>query len=258
MLTVGIHEDVILKNVEITEKEGKISVDFSLISANADEGSDDPLAEKYDENGMLITGTGGTTTIKVWPVNVPDTEDAKGVTKTTQVRIQEALNGTAELQNLFTSFAQCYLKKTDIKFERFRGLQLTKDNLQNLLQEEVLIAVTRNLATQFIEMCAPHFGVNDEHHRLRVLLRRQSKAKHFPTFRDKLLQAFPTVELMSVPKEASRLAFTRYEIQKGLNSGTPAVEVDETAEEAAAPLDTAAMFGASAPDLSADASLNQQ
>ena len=254
MIQVGINEDVVLKNVELTEKDGKWAVNFALSQGGQEEASDgDPLDEVYDENGMLVTGSGGGMNIKVWPINVPKDTTFDGAPKTIKDRIDEANDASKEMQNLFTSFARCYLTADKIKFERFRGIPITKDSMQLLLNEDTLLLITKNLATQFIEMCQPFFNTDVK---LRLLLRRQSTTKHYPAFRDRLLQAFPFVELMAVPKEASKIAFTRYEISKGLNSGTPSVATDAPVEDAA-PVDSASLFGsAGTVDLASTPELN--
>ena len=247
MITIGINENVILKNCEITTGDGgKISVDFNLSDTDvAEEVTDDFAEDKYDENGMIITGSGGRSIIKVWPLSVPDEKDASGAVKTTAVRIAEALDATKDLQNLFMSFVKFYKPIAEIKFDRFAGLNITAQTTANLLNEEVLVAVTRNLANQFIEMMRPHF--NDAGIRLRVLLVRQSAAKAFPTFRKRFLSSNPIVESMAVPKEASKLAFTTYEVTKGLNSNAPSATAVDPSKEPEAPKDAASLFGNSTP-----------
>lgn len=261
MIGIGINENVILKKVEIVDKDGKMSVDFSLTTAGAAAADDtDPFGEAVDENGMLVTGNGNGLTVKVWPINVPDETDKNGATKSIATRIEEANNATKEMQNMFTLFARCYLTSDKIKFERFRGIPITKDTTAMLLDESVLVAVTRNLASQFIEMCSQFFG--DETQKIRILLRRQSAKKHYPAFRDKLLQAFPFVESMAVPKEASKIAFTKFEIEKKFNSAHVLTETDDIPDAApTAPADPSSLFGGGIPgtptaDLSSAPELN--
>ena len=123
MITIGINENVILKNCEITTGDGgKISVDFNLSDTDvAEEVTDDFAEDKYDENGMIITGSGSRSIIKVWPLSVPDEKDVSGAVKTTAVRIAEALDATKDLQNLFMSFVKFYKPIAEIKFDRFAG-----------------------------------------------------------------------------------------------------------------------------------------
>ena len=235
---IGINEDVILSKVEIVDKEGKVSIDFTF---GAEAATDlDPLNEKYDENGMLITSD-GSRTVKLWPINVPKEVDGAGVTKTIAQRIDEAYKSTQEYQNLFTQFARCFVTGDKIKFERFRGIEgFGKETMSMLLDEKVLLTVTTNLAQQFVVICGEYFG-NPEF-ALRILFKRQSATKAFPAFRDKFLQQNTFVEQASIPKTASAIKFLDYEIRNNLNSDKPA---EGTTDPIAAPppQDEASLFG---------------
>jgi len=106
-------------------------------------------------------------------------------------------------------------------------------------------------------MCQPYFG--NEDYKLRILLRRSNSKNHYPKFRDKLLQAFPFVELAIIPKESSKIAFTKYEITNKLNDGTPVTDTDDFPDSTPAPASTPILFsngGAEATDLSSLPELN--
>ena len=257
MIKIGINEGVILRKTEIVEKEGKYTVDFTL-AEGVSEGSNDELSfldEKCDANGMIITSSGSARTIKVWPLKVPDEKGANGVAKTLSQRVEESFKATQEMQNMFAMWAKMYLTVGEIKFERFKGMPpLDRNNMTCLLDEKVLVNITLNLANQFITMASPFF--NKAEFPLRVLLKRQSKAKAFPAFRDKFINEYPFVEMMVVPKAASKLMFTKYEITNGLDSDAEVGTTDSTSQ--AAP-EIASLFGDSnAPqvDLSAALALN--
>jgi len=255
MITIGINEGVILRKVEIVEKEQKYTVDFTLAEGVSESGDDELsfLDEKYDDSGMLITSSGNGRTIKVWPLKVPDDKGQNGAIKTMQQRIEESFKATQEMQNMFAMWAKMYLPASEVKFERFRGMPpLDRNNMSCLLDEKVLVNITLNLANQFIAMTSPFF--NKAEHAVRVLLKRQSKAKAFPAFRDKFINEFPFVELMAVPKASSKLAFTKYEITNGFDSATEVGTTDATPQ--AAP-EIASLFGdASAPTVDLSAALN--
>lgn len=241
MIGIGINEGVTLDKVEILDKDGKVSIDFTFSDGVK---SDDMFDEQYDENGMLITG-GGPRTIKLWPLTAPKEADAAGTAKTVAQRIDESFKATQEYQNLFTQFARCYVTSDKIKFERFRGLPVNKDNKTSLLDDNILLGVTTNLANQFIAMCGEFFGKSG--HELRILFRRQSAAKAFPTFRDKFLQDQTFVEMMSVPKKDSKIAWMKYELTKGLDSAAPAQSTTDAVTDEA-PVDVANLFaGAAVP-----------
>lgn len=241
-MKIGINENQVLKNCEIvTGESGKISIDFTFATAGQEEESADSFAEDvYDENGMLVTGGAKGGTIKVWPLTAPDEKDASGAVKTTAVRVSEAIESTKELQNLFMSFAKFYKPINEIKFDRFAGLNITPQTTANLLNDEVMLAVTKNLANQFIDIVKPF----DPSIKLRVLCVRQSATKAFPSFRRKFLGTYPITESMVIPLESSKLAFTKYEISKGLDSSAPSSTETDSTQEPEAPKDAASLFGA--------------
>lgn len=234
---IGINEDVILSKVEIVDKEGKVSIDFTFSGESAE--TFDPLNEKYDDNGMLITGDGNKT-VKLWPIKVPKEVDTNNNPKTVAARIDEAYKMTQEYQNLFTQFARCFVTSDLIKFERFRGIPgFGKDTMVMLLEESTLVAVTTNLANQFIAMCGEFFGKPE--FALRIILRRQSATKAYPSFRDKFLQKNTFVERASTPKAASAIAFLDYEIRNGMDSDKPAEGSTDAAVEPV-PQDASTLF----------------
>lgn len=248
MIGIGINENVVLEKVELNEKEGKLSIDFAFRSVGAGptpaENPLDFLDEEYDENGMLVTAKGKSNVIiKLWPLTPPKDKDMQGNPKTISARIQESNDAGKEMQNLFTSLARVLVTSDQIRFERFQGVPITNDSLQLLLDENVLLQITRNLATQFIAMCGSAF--NRDEMAMRILFRRQSPAKPYPAFRDRMLQMFPFVESMAIPKESSKLAFTKYEISKGLHLSTPVPGTDAPPTEQA-PTEPNTLFG-SAP-----------
>jgi len=255
MIKIGINEGVILRKTEIVEKDGKYTIDFTL-AEGVSEGGDDELAfldEKCDANGMIITSSSSGRTIKVWPLRVPDEKGANGTPKTISQRVEESFKATQEMQNMFAMWAKMYLTVGEVKFDRFKGMPpLDRNNMTCLLDEQVLVNITLNLGRQFIEMVTPFF--NKAEFPLRVLLKRQSKAKAFPAFRDKFINEYPFVEMMVVPKAASKLAFTKYEITNGLDSDA---EVGGTDSISQTTPEIASLFGDSnAPQVDLSAALN--
>lgn len=243
MIKVGFNENVILKNVELSEKEGKYAVDFVFRAADS---ASESLEDEYDENGMIVTGGKFDSTIKVWPLTLQD--DPPGKVRSVKERIEATKKASQEMQNLFMAFANC-LSPTVVKFNRYEGIPLTLDTMSNILNNEVLLQITKNLANQFIAACSPYFDSDD--HKLRLLCVRQSKKNHYPGFRKAFLSAFPFVEPAIIPKEHSKLMFTDYEVKNGFNSGTP-VATDEVKEET---VDLSSLLTPSA-DITSDTNLN--
>ena len=240
-MKIGINENVFLKNCEITTGEsGKIAIDFTFGSGTEETPNEDSFGDdEYDENGMLITGGSKSRTIKVWPLSPPDEKDASGAIKSVAVRVAEAIEATKDLQNLYMSFAKFYKPISEIKFDRFAGLNITPANASNLLNEETLLAVTKNLTNQFIDIVKPF----SSDIKLRVLCVRQSPTKAFPAFRRKFLSAYPITESMAIAAEHTKLGFTKYELSKGLDSSAPPATETDSNVEPEAPANAAALFG---------------
>lgn len=243
MIGIGINENVILAAVTITDKDGKISTDFKLSEDVVDSSSDSTeldLEDKYDSQGNLITAGNKGTTVKVWPVSIPK-EESNGKTYTIQERVSTVLEALKEQQNFFTAWARCYVTTDKLLgvFQRFQNINITKDNISSVLDEKVTAAVLKNLTTQFVQLVGN--SLNNPKFKVRLLLKRQSEAKAFPSFRDKFITAFPFVEPMAgIPKEASKIAFTKYELEKNLHTSAPAAT--SAASEPAADVPAESLF----------------
>jgi len=251
MIGIGINENVILAGVTITEKDGKISTDFKLSSdvVDSSEGVEYDLEDKYDEQGNVITSGGKGTVVKVWPVSIPK-EESNGKSYSIAERVNTVLEALKEQQNFFTAWARCYVTTDKLVgvFQRFQGLTLTKDNISSVLDEQVTAAVLRNLTNQFVALVGPH--LNKSEFKVRLLLKRQSEAKAFPSFRDKFITSFPFVEPMSgIPKEASKIAFTKYELDKKLDSSAPAATTSSSEPTADVPAESLFKIPEQAVDL---------
>jgi hypothetical protein len=228
MINVGINEDVVLQKVELTEKEGKYSLDFSFGEGDVTI-SDNPFEQELDDNGYVKTSAGNST-LKVFTPFAPKDTDFSNNPVSAKDKYASALKTVGELRNLLTQFALCYTTSDKFKFDPYLGSGLTQDNVQVMLPtQEVIDRIFVNISKQFIEVMTPL--LTEEPVKLRLLLCRQSADKHFPTFRRNFIREQPVVELMAVPKESSKLKFSAYEIGKGLNDGTPKAqsEADSTA-----------------------------
>jgi hypothetical protein len=252
MISVGINEGVILQKVELTEKEGKYSLDFSFGDGNDATVSDNPFDEELDENGMVVVNS-STNSIKLWPVMAPKDEDTKGNLLSPQQKYDIVFKEINEQKNLLIQCASCYVtsdklvkevegKKVSI-IDLYRGIAMTRENMHSMLpNNEILQRVFKNMAEDFVSFMSPILAT--EQTPLRVLLVRQSAAKHYASFRRRFIREQPVFELAAIPKEASKLKFSDYEIQKGLNDGTPIQQA--AADPAAAPaanLNEANVFG---------------
>jgi hypothetical protein len=97
----------------------------------------------------------------------------------------------------------------------------------------------KNMVTQFIEMMRPFIG--DKNKRFRMLFIRQSAQKHFPALRKRYLNEQPFMEPMSVPKEQSKLKYSKWEIANNYNSPERVAEADAPSSDEVN--STASLFG---------------
>lgn len=88
-----------------------------------------------------------------------------------------------------------------------------------ILDQDVISRIYDNLTNRFITLITPFTGKPEDAVRLKLV--RQSKDKHYATLPSRYIEDNPFIELMSVPKEQSRVKFTKYELDNKLNDGTP-------------------------------------
>jgi uncharacterized protein YktA (UPF0223 family) len=125
---------------------------------------------------------------------------------------------TAKLAHLISN------QVADPKFNAFvdTGITTSADINENILKEDVIAKMSMNVYTQFVEMVKN----SDTSKKSRVRFVRQSAAKHYATLpeilnfkKDGGEWSTPFVESMEIPKAQSKLAYSKKEIEKGLNSG---------------------------------------
>lgn len=215
MLTVGIHEDIVVKDAKINDKGSVILT----------------LAQQAEEVGELdfLEGTGdseaGENKADFYFYGLSNT-DFQGNPMTAD----DIKKSIKELRFQFFHILKPFYTEADITFNSVQGTGITAENAdQKILDQSVLDTIFKNLADRFIELLTPHFNSEET---LRALFIRRSQAKHFPALRRRFLDSQPFLESMKIPKEQSKLKFSKYEIEKGLDSGTPIEE--EPDEEAMA------------------------
>ena len=244
-LRVGINENVVLKSVELVEKEGKYTLDFSFTDGSISEDAtltDSPFQEVLDEDGYVITSGSGVSKIRVWQLGAPNPVNFDGTQKTPTQILDEAKREIGEFQNLLRQFCLCYMTSDKIKFDPYKNTGLTVENMRVLLPtNEKMGLMFRNLSQEFINLITPE--ITNDVTKLRLLLVRQSVTKHFASFRKKFIREQPIVEPMIIEREASKLKFSDYEISKGLNDGTPIKAEANPEDSNEPPLDETAVFG---------------
>lgn len=224
-LPVGINNDIVVNKVSKNDKN-------TLIINFAQQGEIDPLA--------ALAASGQTNfdvpeqDIMIFPPNVNDFNgEVKDTTK--------LLASIAELVDPLKHIAETFLVQEKSKFDPFKGIEITKENMDTkLAQQPILDKVYENVVNQFITMMTPVVGPNST--KVRLLFVRSSVAKHFPKLRTKYLSSYPFIERMDIPSSASKVKFTKYEVEKGLDKGDKVngAQIPPAADVAAA----ASLFGA--------------
>jgi hypothetical protein len=229
MLKVGINDNLTLSKVEIVEKEGKASIDFSF-GDSASVGPDElnPFSVNVDANGMTPTGS-SFNTIKWWAPSPADAKKTDGSLRTQVEIAQDTMKTVLELKNLLQQFALCFTTSDKINLNDYiRGTACTKENWLSVFPtEQVLLQVTRNLIKDFNAAVGEYLGKKDPQYQLRVICVRQSTAKHYASFRKNFIADNPVVENAIVPITATKLKFTAYELKNGLDKDTPVQAVPD-------------------------------
>lgn len=158
----------------------------------------------------------------------PKVEDYK--TKAPRTSIEVARDLRAEYKKLYVIF-NLYFTKAELqdKFPPsviYENTGINKDNESTLMiQESIVSKMFVNLANASIKFIKEEAMWDKEEFRIKML--RQSKDKAFPRMTYKP-EYDNWIELMSVPKEATKVKFTSYEISKGYDNAIP-VPTDKVA-----------------------------
>jgi hypothetical protein len=242
---VGINEDVVLSKAEVLVDNDKISLGLSFREKGQVKQEADAFAQLAGD-GAVDTGNGLGTVIRVWPPLSPLPTTTKNVAKTVAEMSKESQDNLGEVKNILIQILSCFTTTDKIKFSMFQGMEgITRENIDvKIVDKEVIKAAFTNLANQFVAQVTPFLDKDDC--AVRLLLVRQSKEKHYAAFRNRFIIQNPIIELMAIPKDASKLKFTPYEIEKGLDKAG-AVAKPEGVVSDAAPSSVANMFAEPAP-----------
>lgn len=245
MIKVGINENVFLANSQIDEK-GNLELQFKE-KADADKPKIDNYFDVLAADATVIEGS-DSMSIRIFPP-LPPREDSD---RTKEKKVELLVSDINKTKGILLHILKGYYTQEELKgkINPFRGLDHIKANFEDEIQKkEILEQIHRNLATDFIAAIKPH--LNKEEELFRLLLVRQSKEKHFATFRNRYIEDNPFWESMAIPKEQSKVKFTPYELREGLNDGTPLPKSAADSKDApaggstasSAPLTAANVFG---------------
>lgn len=155
----------------------------------------------------------------------PNMEDYK--TKEPRKAIEIMKDIKTDYKRLYTIF-NLYITKDELK-KLFpigvitEGIGLTEENQLSLLTQETTVnKMFTNLAEAAIKVINEQELFEKEEFRIKVL--RQSPKKAFPRLTYKP-DFSDWIELMTIPKEQSKVAFTKFELSKGYDDATVAADV---------------------------------
>lgn len=201
-INVGINENVVITKA-IKNDKGTLVIGFKQTGeVNVLEAIANSTSLENKEREILVYG--------------PKVDAYGGGTKTPQ----QVLESITELKDPLHLILMQYMTTDKIAFDPFKGTGITTGNIfEKIVDQSVIDKIYDNVATQFCAMIQPFTG--EEGKKMRVLFVRSSKAKHYPKIRTRYVMSNPFIEPMTVPVEASKVKFTKYEIDQKLNSGEP-------------------------------------
>lgn len=227
---VDIHENIVVAGAGFNEK-GFFNVDLASRAEVVD------LFAAMDEGISTETDSGS---IGIFKVTTTGYNDKVLTAAEIGTELTELKNKFVDI--LKTQMPEAQAKKSMSAAVMFQGLGIVPGDqtlAAKLLNQDFLDQVFSNIVNGFVAAMTPFFGKNP----FRVKLSRQSVKKHYPTFPKRGKGFTPWIESMQIPKEQSKIEWSKYELEKGLNSGAKQ-EADQADPAAAAAVTS--MFGAPA------------
>lgn len=242
-LGVGIHENVFLQEAKMDDSKATIILVFEECS-KANAGPKKSYFEMAASSEVEEVEKG--TQVMLFPPTPPK-EDSK---LTKEKQLQNLVGDINKVKGICLHILSGYYTTEDLKdkMQPFAGLPMDNTNFETeIFRKEILEQVQRNIGRTFIQLITPF--LNKPEMKFRLLLVRQSTDKHFATLRGHFLNDNPFWESMDVPKEASKVAFTKWEKDNKFDSGEPVPKPaagttpGATTAPGAAPVSAANIFG---------------
>ncbi len=236
-LGIGINENVYPISVTLDNTKNFANLKFGQVVEK-----ELNLFEQSMQAGLVDMG-GDDIMLKVWAPKIPTYVPKTGALTDADKR-KRIFADIAQLKNQFTHILQRYLPTDKIVFDQFVGTEITTSNWEEpILNDNNLKEVFSNLVNQFAEQLTPFLDDKTTLSRMKIL--RQSADKAYPALPGGLfLSDSPFYEPMEVPAEATKVKFTKYEIDKGLTSTEiPTAVTDADATPEATPETMGSVFG---------------
>ena len=219
MLEIGINEDWKLgAESKVTEKGG---ISIHMIKGEAITSALDLLDEDMEE--------GESGSILLFPPNMTVYKE-----NTIRSGVDLVRDITTDYHRMYAIF-NLYFTKDELQKiypigAIMEGLTITADNEEAMLQQESVInKMFTNLGNAIVKVINTNKMWEKEGFRIKLL--RQSPKKAFPRFTYKP-KFGDWVELMTIPTDQSKVAFTSFEKSKGYDDASVAADVVDPAEGA--------------------------
>lgn len=234
MIGVGINQNVVINKATVNDKK---TLSLELIEKEKLGGQKKSVFDSLLAAGIQDEGSGAFT-LYLFSPKVPNKEN-----QTTEDKIQLITGDLTKLRNQLTQILEQYMTADKIDLNsmevQFASTGITDGVTYEarILDQDVLTRIYDNMVGRFIQLITPFVG--NPTYALRFKLIRQSKDKHYATIPSKFIKDNPFVDLMEVPEDQTKVKFSKWELDNGLNDGTPVAR--DTAEtkaenaEAAAP-----------------------
>lgn len=201
MIQVGIHDNLRIYKATKNDKGSLVmgvkSVEVAGLGSFDQVGSNTAAEEK--ENDFLF-----------FPPQATDRNKQPDTAKNNGTKIKE-------FKDQLNAILMNYLPTNKIAWDSTKGTGMTMENMDTkLTQQATLDQMYKNIVDQFIAMITPF--LNNDKLLFRFLFVRSSPTKNFPALRRRYLDRQPFMEPMTVAKEASKLAYTKWEIDNKYNN----------------------------------------
>lgn len=231
MLTVGINENVVLKTAVINDKK-RLELEFielEKVGATKKSVFDTLLSARTAEEG-----SGFTMKLNILGPLLPKKEDLTPEKKIEMLGgdLTRLIKQLSQVLEQFIVSDKIDLDSMDVQFAN-TGITDGTSFESRILDQPTLDRIYDNITKRFVELVTPF--VNSAENAVRLKLIRQSKEKHYATLPSRFIADNPFIELMTVPKEQSRVKFTKYELEQGLDNGTPVSSSSAENKETSAP-----------------------
>lgn len=226
MIGIGINENVYLGipmindkgTLEITFKEAGDPAKAAELKAKLE---DNPFAD-WDEGGYSVS-SGGNLTIRVFPFDAQPSQN-KPDEKIDLTIMKQRIDTVREpLFNILSQYIPNMKDNPINSTVLFAGTNIDfKDKVgteKKLKSDAVIKKIYDNIVGAFIEGMKPY--QDNPELLFRVKFARQSAKKAFANMPNKFLESNPFMESMKIPKEASKVKFSSWEIANGYDKADP-------------------------------------